>query len=256
MYPEALVNSVLKGSFPPWIQLVISYVNAYLDFELANWKQAVDVERVVLCSVLHVIWTPVWRDEALISHLRAFSVHPQFLDSALDPSGTMLKATRRAWQCCAPARSSCATLSVWHYRRCSSWRRWDKPTARMDKTLRRCFRTSAKSHGESLWNVKISALKSSSAFGGSETVFVAVIRTTCKVCVCMIGHWSRIRSPMQQRANEKKGEGTKKRRNILRGAGKRCLPANRSVFFEPTNVTFFKAVHFALPDFTFLILFM
>lgn len=36
----------------------------------------------------------------------------------------------------------------------------------MDKILRRCFRTSAKSHGESLWHVKTSALKSSEAFLG------------------------------------------------------------------------------------------
>lgn len=183
-------------------------------------------------------------------------MHPQFPHSALDCSGTMPKATRRAWQFCAAARSSCAMLSAWHYRRCSSWRRRDRLTARMDKTLRRCFRTSAKSHGESLWNMKISALKSSSAFGGSETIFVAVIRTICKVHVCMIGHGNRTRSPTQWRANEKKGEGTKKGRSIHRGAGKRCLPANKSVYFEPTNFTFFKAVHFALPDFTFLILFI
>lgn len=191
-----------------------------------------------------------------MSHPCALSVHPQFPDGALDPSGTMPKATRRAWQFCAPARSSCAMLSVWHYRRCSSWRRRDRPTARMDKTLTRCFRTCAKSHGESLWHMKVSALKSSNAFWGSETIFVAVIRTICKVHVCMIGRGNRTRSPMQQRANEKKGEGTKKGRNMHRGAGRRCLPTNKSVVFEPTNFTFFKAAHFALPGFAFLILFI
>lgn len=59
-------------------------------------------------------------------------------------------------------------LSVWHYRRCSSWRRRDRPMARMDKTLTRCFRTCAKSHGESLWHMKVSALKSSIAFGDQK----------------------------------------------------------------------------------------
>lgn len=58
------------------------------------------------------------------------------------------------------------------------------------------------------------------------------------------------------RTNEKKGEGTKKGRSGLREAGKRCLPTNRKVSFGPNNFAFLTAFYFALPAFTFLILFI
>lgn len=57
------------------------------------------------------------------------------------------------------------------------------------------------------------------------------------------------------RTNEKKGEGTKKGRSRVREAGKRCLPTNRKVSFGPNNFAFLAAFYFALPAFTFLILF-